>query len=47
MTDTVPPFRLRPDLLRKKVAVLDTSVLMAEAVARIHAGGSIVDLLNQ
>lgn len=47
VTDTVPPFRLRPDLLRKKVAVLDTSVLMAEAIARIHAGGSIVDLLNQ
>ncbi len=47
VTDTVPPFRLRPDLVDKKVVVLDTSTLMAEAIARIHAGGSIVDLLNE
>jgi len=46
VTDTVPPFRLRPELVEEKLVVLDTSVLMAEAIARIHAGGSIVDLLE-
>lgn len=44
VTDSVPPFRLRPDLVGTKVEVLDTSPLFAEAIARIHAGGSIVDL---
>jgi ribose-phosphate pyrophosphokinase len=46
VTDSVPPFRLRPGLVDDKVVVLDTSTLMAEAIARIHAGGSIVDLLD-
>ena len=46
VTDTVPPFRLRPNLIGEKVVVLDTSTLMAEAIARIHAGGSIVDLMD-
>lgn len=46
ITDTVPPFRLEPKLVNEKVVVLDTSTLMAEAIARIHAGGSIVDLLD-
>jgi ribose-phosphate pyrophosphokinase len=46
VTDTVPPFRLRPDVAREKLLVLDTSALFAEAIARIHAGGSIVGLLE-
>jgi phosphoribosylpyrophosphate synthetase len=31
---------------REKLLVLDTSALFAEAIARIHAGGSIVGLLE-
>jgi ribose-phosphate pyrophosphokinase len=46
LTDSVPPFRLDPDLLERKVRVLDVSGLLAEAVRRIHEGGSLVDLLE-
>ena len=46
VTDTVPDFRLRPEVAREKVDVIDTSTLFAEAIARIHAGGSIVGLLE-
>jgi len=45
VTDTVPPFRLPPDLLGGKLAVLDTSDLFAEAIRRVQSGGSLVDLL--
>ena len=45
VTDTVPPFRLG-DELRGKVTVLDSSELFAEAIRRIHGGGSIADLLQ-
>jgi ribose-phosphate pyrophosphokinase len=46
VTDTVPPFRLDPDLARKKVRVLDTAELFSEAISRIHGGGSLVELLE-
>jgi ribose-phosphate pyrophosphokinase len=44
VTNTVPPFRLDPALVRRKVTVLDTAPLFAEAIRRIHAGGSLVAL---
>lgn len=47
VADTVPPFRLDPALVEQKVTVLDGAGLFAEAVRRIHAGGSIVELLEQ
>jgi ribose-phosphate pyrophosphokinase len=46
ITDTIPPFRLDPELLRAKVVVLETAPLFAAAIQRIHTGGSIVDLLE-
>ncbi|HEY7180119.1 MAG TPA: ribose-phosphate pyrophosphokinase [Blastocatellia bacterium] len=46
ITDTIPPFRLDPDLARTKLVVLDASRLFAEAIRRIHSGGSIVELLE-
>jgi len=46
ITDTVPPFRLDPRLLEEKVRVLDASELFAQAIARIHGGGSLVELLE-
>jgi ribose-phosphate pyrophosphokinase len=45
-TDTIPPFRLDPAVAREKLVVLDIAPLFAEAIKRIHEGGSIVDLLE-
>ena len=46
ITDTIPPFRLDPTLVRGKVTVLDTAPLFAEAIRRIHTGGSVVELVE-
>jgi ribose-phosphate pyrophosphokinase len=46
ITDTIPPFRLPHELLRAKVTVLESAPLVAEAVRRIHEGGSNVELLD-
>ncbi|HKJ08492.1 MAG TPA: ribose-phosphate pyrophosphokinase [Gammaproteobacteria bacterium] len=45
VTGTVPPFRLQsPDALGR-LEVIDVAPLLAEAVYRMHSGGSIVDML--
>ncbi len=46
ITDTIPPFRLDLDLARTKLVTLDAARLFAEAIRRIHWGGSIVKLLE-
>ncbi|MGZ5628997.1 MAG: ribose-phosphate diphosphokinase [Methylobacter sp.] len=46
VTNTLPPFRLDPELVRKRLTVLDVAPLFADAIRRIHSGGSIVDLLG-
>jgi ribose-phosphate pyrophosphokinase len=46
VTDTVPPFRLDPALAEQKLTVLTTAPLFAEAIRRMHGGGSIADLLG-
>lgn len=46
VTNTIPPFRLHPDVVRGKLIVLDAAPLVAEAIRCVHAGGSIVDLLE-
>jgi ribose-phosphate pyrophosphokinase len=46
ITDTIPPFRLDPDLASNKLAIVDAARLFAEAIERIHSNGSIVDLLE-
>jgi ribose-phosphate pyrophosphokinase len=46
ITDTIPPFRLDPTLVRDKLTVLDTAPLFAEAIRRIHTGGSVVELVE-
>ena len=46
VTDTVPPFRLPGDAIGKKVTVLESAPLVAEAIRRIHEGGSLVELLQ-
>lgn len=46
VTDTIPPFRLSPELRNGKLVEIDAAPLFAEAIRRIHTGGSIVDLLE-
>ncbi len=46
ITDTIPPFRLDPALVKEKVVILDAAALFAEAIKRIHSGGSLVELLD-
>ena len=46
ITDTIPPFRLDPKFASEKIRVLDATALFAEAIERIHGGGSIVELLE-
>ncbi|OGA48208.1 MAG: ribose-phosphate pyrophosphokinase [Betaproteobacteria bacterium RIFCSPLOWO2_12_FULL_62_13] len=45
IADTIPPFRLDAGLVQLKLTVLETAPLFAEAIRRIHSGGSIVELL--
>jgi ribose-phosphate pyrophosphokinase len=46
VSDTVPPFRLGKGKARAKLTVLPAAPLFAEAIRRIHEGGSIVELLG-
>jgi len=46
VTDTVPPFRLPVGKVRDKLVVLDGATLFADAIKRIHSGGSISELLE-
>ena len=45
VTNAVPPFRLAPELVEKHLTVIDVAPLVAQAIERIHTGGSIVELL--
>lgn len=46
VTNTIPPFRLPADLAEKRLTVLDATPLFAEAINRIHSGGSLVELMG-
>jgi ribose-phosphate pyrophosphokinase len=45
VTDSVPPFRLDPDLVIRKIEMLSVAPLLAEAITRLHNDGSLVELL--
>lgn len=45
VTDSIPPFRLDPQLVARKLTVVSTAGLFAEAIRRMHDGGSLVELL--
>ena len=45
VTSAVPPFRLT-QAARERLSVVDVAPLFAEAIQRLHTGGSIVDLLE-
>lgn len=46
VTDTIPPFRLDAELVERKLAVVSAAALFAEAIRRVHEGGSLVELLQ-
>ena len=46
VTDTVPPLQLDLPLVQEKLTILDSTRLFAAAIERIHAGGSLVELLK-
>lgn len=46
VTDTVPPFRLEPAVAAEHLEVISAAPLFAEAVRRMHEGGSLVELLE-
>lgn len=46
VTDSIPPFRLPPAMIASQVEVLETAPLFAEAIRRLHGGGSLVELLQ-
>jgi ribose-phosphate pyrophosphokinase len=47
VTDSISPLRLDRERLGDRLVVLSVAGLLAEAIARSHAGGSIEELLNR
>jgi ribose-phosphate pyrophosphokinase len=45
VTDTVPSFRLAPGPARDKVHIMPAAPLLAEAIARLHEGRTLTDLV--
>jgi ribose-phosphate pyrophosphokinase len=45
VSDSVPPFRLAPDVLRRHVEVVEAAPLFADTLRCLHEGGSISELL--
>ena len=45
VTDSVPAFRLRSEIARRKLDVLPIAPLLAETIRRLHAGDTLADLL--
>jgi len=45
--DHIPPFALERALVDAKLSLLDAAGLVAEAIRRLHAGGSLVELLKR
>lgn len=46
IVDSMPPFRVVASALHDKIVVLSCVDLVAEAIRRLHTGGSIVELLD-
>jgi len=44
--DHIPPFALDRALVASRLTSLDGAGLVAEAIRRMHAGGSLVELLE-
>lgn len=44
VTDSVPPFRLPRDFVERRIRVVSVAGMVAEAIRRLHTGGSVVEL---
>jgi ribose-phosphate pyrophosphokinase len=44
VTDSIPPFRLPAELAARRIEVVSAVPLLAEAIARLHADRSLVEL---
>jgi ribose-phosphate pyrophosphokinase len=44
--DHIPPFALEPAVVEKKLTLVGASGLVAQAIRRMHEGGSLVELLG-
>jgi ribose-phosphate pyrophosphokinase len=47
VTDSIPPFRLEGTPARARLTLIEIAPLLAEAIRRIHTGGSLVELLGE
>jgi ribose-phosphate pyrophosphokinase len=46
ITNSIPPFRLENTRVKEKVTVLNAAPLFAEAIKRMHEGGSVSALIQ-
>ncbi|MDI5935227.1 ribose-phosphate diphosphokinase [Halomonas kalidii] len=46
VTDTIPPHRLDPTVVSEHLEIVSAAPLFAEAIRRIHEGGSLTELLE-
>lgn len=46
ITSSIPPFRITADPVKQKLTVLDIAPFLAEAILRLHQGGSLVELMR-
>ena len=46
VSDTIPPFRLPPDLVAARLEITSVAPLFAEAIRCLHLDGSLSDLLK-
>lgn len=46
VSDSIAPDRLRNERVKAKLTIIDTAPLFAEAIRRLHSGGSISELLG-
>jgi ribose-phosphate pyrophosphokinase len=46
ITDSIPPYRVPPEIRDKKLIVMDSSMLFARAMKRIQSGESVVELME-
>ena len=47
VTNTVVPYSLKPETIKERIVELDVAPLFGEAIARLHHGGSITELLEE
>ena len=46
VSDTVPPFRLSPTMVRERLTIVSAAPAFAEAIRRMHQGETLADLIH-